>query len=123
MEKKEAHIIHSVTPQHCQTRTQKKAYTTTTIDSDDNDLSSASELEATYSNDCYESRHKQSLPAYQGVRTDLIRKNIRISCPDETHLLDFYTKLRTAMIQAGIFLRDLTEITDDEDVSKYKPGL
>ena len=65
----------------------------------------------------------QGTTAYQGVCTDLIRKNVRISCPDETHLLDFYTKLRTAMIQAGIYLRDLTEISEDHDISKYKPRL
>ena len=65
----------------------------------------------------------QGTTAYQGVCTDLIRKNVRISCPDETHLLDFYTKLWTAMIQAEIYLRNLTEISDDDDISVYKPGL
>ena len=104
MEKKDAHLIHAVTPQQRQTRPYNcKAYTTTTIDSDDDDLSSESELEATYSSNRYDSRHKRSSTVYQGVRTDLIRKNVQISCPDERHLLDFYTKLRMAMIQAGIF--------------------
>ncbi len=42
-----------------------------------------------------------------GVRTDLIHTNVKVSCPDETCLLDFYTKLRMAMIQAGIYLRAL----------------
>ena len=67
-------------------------------------------------------QQKQSTP-YQGVRTDIIRKNVKISCQDETQLLDFYIKLRTAMIQAGIFLREINDINEDEEIYEARAGL
>ena len=60
---------------------------------------------------------------YQGVRTDILRKNVKISCQDETQLLDFYIKLRTAMIQAGIFLREINDINENEDIYEQRDGL
>ena len=60
---------------------------------------------------------------YQGVRTDIIRKNVKLSCQDEQQLLDFYIKLRTSMIQAGIFLREINDITEDEDLYEERDGL
>ena len=65
----------------------------------------------------------QHTTPYQGVRTDIIRKNVKLSCQDEQQLLDFYIKLRTAMIQAGIFLREINEITEDEDLFEERDGL
>ena len=67
--------------------------------------------------------HRPTSTPYQGVRTDIIRKNVKISCQDETQLLDFYVKLRTAMIQAGIFLREINQITEDDELYEDKDGL
>ena len=53
---------------------------------------------------------------YNGVCTDIIQKNVKIPCQYDTQLLDFYIKLCTAMIQAGIFLRKINNINEDEDI-------
>ena len=110
---------HTVTPQRHSRNVHRKGNRNSFVPFDNGvDSSSDSELDHSRS-----SRSKRGVPLYQGVRTDVIRKNVRISCPDETQLLDFYTKLRTAMIQAGVYLRELTEINDDEDIFEYKDGL
>ena len=109
----------TVTPQRQSRHAHKKGHRHSFVPFDnEDDSSSESELDHSRS-----SRSKRGVPLYQGVRTDVIRKNVRISCPDETQLLDFYTKLRTAMIQAGVYLRELTEINDDDDIFEYKDGL
>ena len=47
---------------------------------------------------------------------------VKLSCTDSDHLLDFYTKLCTAMMQAGIFLRDIQEIQEDDLIYEEKDG-
>ena len=87
------------------------------------DDESSSDADSDHVDSVRPSRHKSFHSTYQGVRTDLIRKNVKISCSDETCLLDFYTKLRTAMIQAGIYLRALEDITVADNIWEYKDGL
>ncbi len=60
---------------------------------------------------------------YQGVQTDILRKNVKLSCQDENQLVDFYIKLRTAMIPAGIFLREISAINEEEDIYEQRNGL
>ena len=47
---------------------------------------------------------------------------VKLPCTDSDHLLDFYTKLRTAMMQAGIFLREIQKIQEDDPINKEKDG-
>ena len=59
---------------------------------------------------------------YKGIKTDIIRKMAKLSCTDSDQLLDFYTKLRTAMMQAGIFFREIHEIQEDDPIYEEKDG-
>ena len=47
---------------------------------------------------------------------------VKLSCTDSDQLLDFYTKLQTAMMQAGIFLREIQEIHEDDPIYEEKDG-
>ena len=47
---------------------------------------------------------------------------VKLSCTDSDQLLDFYTKLRTAMMQAGIFLREIHDINEDDPIYEEKEG-
>ena len=60
--------------------------------------------------------------SYKGVKTDVLRKMVKLSCNDSDQLLDFYTKLRTAMLQAGIFLREIQDISEDEPIYDEQEG-
>ena len=66
--------------------------------------------------------HQPMESPYRGVKTDIIRKMVKLSCTDSDQLLDFYTKLRTAMMQAGIFLREIQEIHEDDPIYEEKDG-
>ena len=59
---------------------------------------------------------------YKGVKTDVLRKMVKLSCNDSDQLLDFYTKLRTAMLQAGIYLREIQDISEDEPIYDKQDG-
>lgn len=117
---------HPVTPQ--QPSRQSNVFQNKWPTSIDKDLPHDSDTD-TYGYIPSSHRHKQfstterPTTPYQGVRTDIIRKNIKISCQDETQLLDFYIKLRTAMIQGGIFLREINDIHEDEEIYEERDGL
>ena len=59
---------------------------------------------------------------FKGVKMDVLRKLVKISCNDSAQLLDFYTKLRTAMLQAGIYLREIQDISEDEPLYDEQDG-
>ena len=69
------------------------------------------------------------------VNTEYLRKNVKISCSDDTHLLEFYRKLRLCVQKGGIFLAqledldphlpifDTTKIFNEEEVSNQSNAL
>ena len=52
------------------------------------------------------------------VNTEYLRKNIKMSCPDDAHLLDFYIKLRLVVVKGGISLIPIENITLDQDLAE-----
>ena len=77
---------------------------------------------ATPSRELHSSYHRSSNSNYKGVKTDVLWKMVKLSCNDSDQLLDFYTKLRTAMLQAGIYLREIQDISEDKPIYEEKDG-
>ena len=50
------------------------------------------------------------------VNTEYLRKNIKISCSDESQLLDFYRKLRICVQKGGIYLMQLEDLDPDTPI-------
>ena len=50
------------------------------------------------------------------VNTEYLRKNIKISCADDSHLLEFYRKLRLCVQKGGIFLAQLEDLDPDRPI-------
>ena len=50
------------------------------------------------------------------VNTEYLRKNIKISCADDSHLLEFYRKLRLCVQKGGIFLAQLEDLDPDKPI-------
>lgn len=66
--------------------------------------------------------HHKSIVGYIDGRqknylSEHLRKNIKISCPDDAHVLDFYIKLRIVVVKGGISLKPIEQITLDHDIS------
>ena len=54
----------------------------------------------------------------QYVNSEYLRKNIKMTCPDDTHLLDFYTKLRLTARNGGVFLKSIEHVQLEEDIAE-----
>ena len=68
-------------------------------------------------NNTVHTRHDTTLRVEPRINTDYLRKNIKISCSDDSHLLEFYRKLRLCVQKGGIFLAQLEDL--DPDIPIY----
>ena len=56
------------------------------------------------------------------INTEYLRKNIKISCSDDSTLLEFYIKLRLLIKKGGIYLKPLDELSVDVPIYEEKLG-
>ncbi len=57
------------------------------------------------------------------VNSEYLRKNVKISCTDDSTLLEFYMKLRISVQKGGIFLTNLENITVDKPIFEIKANM
>ena len=62
--------------------------------------------------------HSTLYKQYQDFRinSEYLRKNVKVSCSDDSNLLEFYMKLRISIQKGGIFLTNLENIKIDKPI-------
>ena len=57
------------------------------------------------------------------MNQEYLRKNVKLSCSDESQLLEFYRKLRLCIQKGGIYLAPLESLTPEEPIYNTDMGL
>ncbi len=66
--------------------------------------------------------HHPHNPYNKMINTEYLRKHIKISCSDDSTLLEFYIKLRLLIKKGGIYLKPLDELSVDAQIYEEKMG-